>query len=266
MGKVNQDERAMHAWDVLAEVAAKRSTITYTDLAARVGAPHPMVCSYFLGLIQTYCLENLLPPLTILAVSKTKKKPGKGFVAHDMDELESGFESVWNFNWMHDGNPFDFTEAGETFKSLKYSLLSEPESAESVAKIVKNRGMRQVLFRAAVLEAYGERCAITKIAHTDLLEACHIIPWSQCTPAQQVDVRNGILMNRLHHAMFDRGYLVIDEKYKVHIYEHKSRDWGRDQVRHAIAKDLDGTKLHLPEDASLKPSQECLAVHRETWC
>lgn len=263
MVKINQDERAMKAWEVLVQLAAARKTITYTDLASSVGAPHPRACRFFLDLVQDYCLINRLPPLTILVVNKGKSIPGDGFIAYDRSALDAGMTSVWEYDWTKGGNPFDFSESGETFKSLKKKLLSDPETAEAVSRTVRNRGMRQVLFRAVLMEAYEGKCAVTGLAFPDLLEACHIIPWIECTPAQQVDVRNGILMNRLHHRMFDSGYMTIDDNYDLHIYQPKSRDWGREQARHAIAKDLNESRISLPENKEHWPHPDFIARHNE---
>lgn len=265
MGQINQDERAMRAWDVLAQVSASKQTITYSDLASKVGAPHPRACRFFLDLIQAYCMTNMLPPLTILVVNKGKSVPGEGFIAHDRSALDSGMASVWAYDWTKDGNPFDFSASGETFKSLKKKLLEDPKNSEILSTKVRNRGMRQVLFRAVLLEAYEGKCALTGLAFPDLLEACHIVPWAECTPAQQIDVTNGVLLNRLHHRMFDTGYMTIDENYDVHIDQHKSRDWGRDQVRNAIAKDLNATRIALPARKEHWPDPGLLAKHSESW-
>lgn len=265
MGQINQEERAMLAWDVLTRIAAQKKTITYSELASEVGAGGPKACRYFLDLIQRYCMANHFPPLTILVVNKGKQKPGAGFIAHDVNALGAGMQTVWNTDWSKDGNPFEFSQAGERIQTLKQKLLDDPSNAESVASLVKNRGMRQVLFREALMYAYNGKCAVTGLAFPDLLEACHIVPWTECTPAQQVDVRNGILMNSLHHRMFDRGYMTIDDNYDVHIDQHKSRDWGRDQVRYAIAEALNGSRLSLPEDKNLWPNPDYIARHNEAW-
>jgi putative restriction endonuclease len=265
MESINQTERAMLAWDVLARLAAEKKTITYAELASEVGAGGPRACRYFLDLIQSYCMCNQLPPLTILVVNKGKKKPGTGFVAHDVNALDAGMQSVWSYDWTKDGNPFDFSKSGESFKSLKKQLLDDPNNAESVGAKVKNRGMRQVLFREALIEAYGGKCAITQLAFPDLLEACHIVPWAESTPAQQVDVRNGILMNRLHHRMFDCGYMAIDANYDVHVDKHKDRNWGNEQVRQAIAVDLNGSRIKLPANKEHRPDPGLLEKHAESW-
>lgn len=266
MTKVNQEERAMLAWGVLTEIAKQRMTLTYSELAEKVGAGGPRACRHFLHLIQTYTMANQLPPMTILVVSKAKKKPGTGFIAHDMDAVDQGMQLVWDYDWSKDGNPFDFTSSGETFESLKKQLLDDPAGGSlSVSTKVKNRGMRQVLFRAAVLEAYGEKCAVTGIAYTELLEACHIVPWAECTPAEQVDPRNGILLNRLHHGMFDRGFMTIDENFHIYIDKEKSRSWGNDQVRHAIAKDVHSTTMTMPADKALWPDGRFIKAHNESF-
>lgn len=265
MGQINQYERAMRAWVVLAEVAAARGVITYGDLAAKLGVTNPKACRYFLDPIQSYCLINQIPPLTILVVTKGKKKPGVGFIAHDTEALNEGMAQVWGYDWKKGGNPFDFAESGETLESLTKKLIEDPNTAEVLSSLVRNRGMRQVVFRAALMKAYEGKCALTGLAFTELLEACHIVPWAECTPAQQIDVRNGILLNRLHHRMFDTGYMTIDENYDVHIDQHKSLGWGRDQVRNAIAKDLNGTRIALPARKEHWPDPGLLAKHSESW-
>ena len=47
-----------------------------------------------LGLIQNYCIEEKLPPLTILVVDKSGK-PGTGFIAYDVDKLAEGMALVY---------------------------------------------------------------------------------------------------------------------------------------------------------------------------
>jgi putative restriction endonuclease len=74
---------------------------------------------------------------------------------------------------------------------------------------VKSRGVQQILFRDAVRKAYGWRCAFVGTEFPDALEACHIVPWAYSTPQQRMDVRNGLLLNPLHHRLFDKAYLTI---------------------------------------------------------
>jgi len=86
------------------------------------------------------------------------------------------------------------------------------EGTESV-RTTKVRN-NQKFFRAAVLSAYNNRCAITGIANFDLLIASHIIPWSVDT-TNRLNPRNGICLNALHDRAFDKGLISIDDNYRV---------------------------------------------------
>jgi putative restriction endonuclease len=69
MDNVNHEQRAFMGWNILVEQAIKREQITYGEMAFKIKI-HPRVVRYLLGQIQCYCLENDLPPLTILAINK----------------------------------------------------------------------------------------------------------------------------------------------------------------------------------------------------
>lgn len=76
---VNQEERAYRAWNVLVGCAETQKTITYKELGDKLGVHH-RTCRYFLDCIQNFCLEEKLPPLTILVVNQ-KGILGNGFIA-----------------------------------------------------------------------------------------------------------------------------------------------------------------------------------------
>lgn len=94
---VNQYQRAAIAWPVLAETAAKRSKITYVQLAQHLGI-HPRPIRYVLAVIQDHCLKEKLPPLTILVVNQ-RGRPGEGFIAWDVDRLDDGYPFVYAYPW-----------------------------------------------------------------------------------------------------------------------------------------------------------------------
>jgi hypothetical protein len=76
------EEYAYRAWPILCELAAEESVITYKDLGELIGIPQPRI-GRVLSVIQDYCLEAKLPPLTILVVNKATRRPGEGFIAWD---------------------------------------------------------------------------------------------------------------------------------------------------------------------------------------
>ncbi len=75
-------------------------------------------------------------------------------------------------------------------------------------KVLSRNG--QNFFRKAVLSAYGERCCATGIAIPELLQACHIKPWSKCESLSDcLNPANGLCFNYLLHRAFDLGYITV---------------------------------------------------------
>jgi putative restriction endonuclease len=213
MNDVNQEERAFRAWDVLVECASTRSKITYGKVASRLGIHHRPV-RYFLELIQNYCLQERLPPLSILVVDQ-RGRPGRGFIAWDVANLDEGFEKVFAHNWRNEENPFQYAKGGDTIDHIAAELVSARSEPSDVYARVKVRGVAQLIFRTALLKAYGSRCAICGFPYEIGLDAAHIKPWSKCTSAERLDVSNGLLLCRNHHALFDAGVLHIGEDVSV---------------------------------------------------
>jgi putative restriction endonuclease len=186
MTKINQVQRAYNAWPILIDCAAQRKTITYSDLTNKLNL-HWRAASHLLGVIQSYCLSERLPPLTILAVSSTTGEPGEGFIAWDVDDLQAGLEQVYDFNWSNIQNPFVYAANGLTEDDLVDELVSHPETAGEVFSRVKVRGVAQVLFRKALLRVYDYQCAFCGLTFEDALEASHIIPWAKASAQQRLD-------------------------------------------------------------------------------
>jgi len=104
---VNQYERAYRTWSILTQYAARKSSITYGQIGKRLGIHHRPT-RFILDLIQNYCLEEKLPPLTVLAVNQGTGLPGLGFIAWDVDNLEQGRQQVFSHPWSSFKNPFTF--------------------------------------------------------------------------------------------------------------------------------------------------------------
>lgn len=259
MSRVNQTARARIAWAALVAAASSRRTTTYGQLGAAVGVHHRAV-RYVLGPIQDYCLEAKLPPLTILVVNSSGL-PGSGFIAHDLDDFEQGLETVWSYDWRAEPNPFDFAADGTSFESLVNLLAQAPEDAEDVYVLVKSRGIKQLMFRDALLKAYSERCAFSGIGYLVVLEACHIVPWSHSTPQQRLDVRNGLLLNSLHHRLFDRGILTITPALEIVFFEPKGSEREHSQLERSLTTSLHGRHMQAPRLTKHRPLAANIEQH-----
>lgn len=261
MSVINQAERAFRAWSVLIGTAKKRENVTYLQLGNALGIHHRAV-RYVLSLIQDFCMEENLPPLTILVVNGSGH-PGSGFIAFDLNNFEQGLDYVWSYDWTRVENPFVFASSGISYKSLLQNLTDAPDESQEVYVKVKSRGIKQLLFKDALLHAYSGKCAFTGITIPDALEACHIIPWSQSTPHQRMDVRNGLLLNSLHHRLFDRGYITISKDYKIIYFDPKSKEREYNLFERHFTTKLHGKQMVTPRLLKHRPLREYIEQHHQ---
>ena len=75
--------------------------------------------------------------------------------------------------------------------------------------------VNQDYFRSVLLSNYGGACYLTGIDIPALLTASHIEPWAAATPSKRLMLSNGLLLNALHDRAFDRGLIVLDDRYRV---------------------------------------------------
>lgn len=68
--------------------------------------------------------------------------------------------------------------------------------------------LHQTLFRAAVIAAYGGRCALSGPPETSLLDAAHIAADGDELLGQPI-VTNGLPLTKLHHAAFDNRLIGV---------------------------------------------------------
>ncbi len=96
--------------------------------------------------------------------------------------------------------------------------LPSPPTAEwtgpTEADAVKRVRLAQSYFRRVVLANFGGRCALTGIAVGEMLTASHIVGWAEA-PRHRVDPGNGLCLNRLHDAAFDKKLITFDENLRM---------------------------------------------------
>ncbi|WP_110514113.1 HNH endonuclease [Herpetosiphon llansteffanensis] len=76
--------------------------------------------------------------------------------------------------------------------------------------------VNQHFFRKMVLAAYDQRCCITGLTISSLLNASHIVPWAHAAE-QRVNPHNGLCLNTLHDRAFDRGLITITPDYRIQV-------------------------------------------------
>lgn len=257
MDKPNHLARAAGVWDALVAASDRRAWITYGDLGRQI-AVHHRALRYALEPVQAYCMEEDLPPLTIL-VRSADGKLGAGFIAWDHARLEEGQEKVFSCSWRQHENPFAPWRSGETMDLLVREVLDAPLQAAQVFARVRVRGVQQQIFRAVLMELYEGACAVSGSTVEEGLEACHIISWTEASAEEAFLPQNGILMGAWYHRLFDAGLLEIDERYVVRISKQlltKAAPADRDAL-YAVSDQI----IRLPARRKYWPSQELLARH-----
>jgi putative restriction endonuclease len=94
--------------------------------------------------------------------------------------------------------------------------VATPDAAERkyALRVVRQR-LHQARFRAAVLAAYDNRCAISGLPEPRLLDAAHIV--GDLEEKGQPIVPNGLPLSKVHHAAFDANLIGVDPDYRVHV-------------------------------------------------
>lgn len=95
---MTRSERASQIWAVLAWLARNHQTLTHAHLGKLIGVPSAGM-GQLLEPIQSYCLINKLPPLTILVVQQDSGLPGSGFRGATAPEYAKSQAEVFAFDW-----------------------------------------------------------------------------------------------------------------------------------------------------------------------
>lgn len=145
--------------------------------------------------------------------------------------------------------------AGET--------CSSPDAAERryAMRAVRQR-LHQARFREAVLSAYGNRCAISRLPEPRLLDAAHIIGDAQDDGIPIVP--NGLPLSKIHHAAFDANLIGIDPDFRVHVSD-KLMSINDGPMFEQGVKLKNGEKIQLPRRLEDWPDRDRLAARFELF-
>ncbi len=111
-------------------------------------------------------------------------------------------------------------------------------------------------FRILVTDNYNRRCAVTGERTLPALEAAHIRPFAA---HGQHDPRNGLLLRRDLHSLFDRGYVTVTPAHHFEVSRRIRDEFenGRDYYA------LHGKSILLPEAEHQRPDPIALSWHNE---
>lgn len=152
----------------------------------------------------------------------------------------------------------------EVLKEISSSpeLMNESNvSFQRLFALQEIRGRIQVAFRNSLMKVYKQSCAVCGLSLEAALEAAHIIPYSAATNQQRIDVQNGILLCAVHHKLFDKGLITLEQDYTIHCKQSSSSS----EYDDLMLTKFHLQKLKLPENQNQFPNKSYVEKHREKW-
>ena len=146
--------------------------------------------------------------------------------------------------------------------SLTIDLNNVPNGSERLQEV--KRRINQDFFRQTVLSSYNQKCCITGINNSALLQASHIVDWS-IDEQNRTNPENGLCLNALFHKAYDENLLGITPDYDIIISEeflgNKLREVESSTKDHIWG--FNNKKLIMP--SRFCPDKELLAQHFEKF-
>lgn len=123
-------------------------------------------------------------------------------------------------------------------------------------RVVRQR-LHQPEFRARVLTAYAERCAVCVLRKVPLLDAAHIT--ADSADEGKPVVTNGLTLCKIHHAAYDENILGISPDYTVHINSTVLSEVDGPMLDYGLQR-MNQRDLWVPSRGRDKPDRDRLAA------
>lgn len=123
--------------------------------------------------------------------------------------------------------------------------------------------LHQPVFRAMVMRAYENTCAVCSLRHPVLLDAAHIVEDKH--PEGIAAVTNGLALCKIHHASYDAGIVGVRPDLVIEVRSDILDEVDGPLLEHGI-KGLHGQRLRMvPRSRREQPSEALLAMHYERF-
>ncbi len=155
--------------------------------------------------------------------------------------------------------------------ATQYNLLSDIEAQilnEAPAPYTREiteiddeeKFIRDGVFKTTIPRIYNYTCCISGLRiiatrNVQMVDACHIIPFSETRDQSADNIKNGLSLSPNLHRAFDRFLITIDQDYRV-IVSHQFTESG-DHTIHQFH----GKQILLPSEIKYMPSLENLSWH-----
>jgi putative restriction endonuclease len=133
--------------------------------------------------------------------------------------------------------------------------MAETPARYGEPQLVRPR-LGQGAFRVLVTDLYKRRCAVTQERTLPALEAAHIRPYGA---GGEHEARNGLLLRRDIHSLFDAGYVTVTPELKFEVSRRIREEF--ENGRHYYA--LHGQAISTPQSPAQRPDPDVLRWHNE---
>ena len=131
--------------------------------------------------------------------------------------------------------------------------VDDPIEREYVFRETRVR-VHQARFRARVVPAYGERCAICRLKESRLLDAAHIV--GDLEEQGEPVVSNGLSLCSIHHRAFDHDLVGITPDYEVRVAQRLLEE--EDGPMLELLKGFHRESIVVPTRVALRPDKQRL--------
>jgi putative restriction endonuclease len=168
------------------------------------------------------------------------------------------YEAIWPVYVVGDEpSRLTFRIAADAAGSGDSSLFTGGAEAplKRYATALVKRRLHQHRFRELVVDAYGERCTVCRLHHSELLDAAHIL--EDKDERGKPEVPNGLALCKIHHGAYDANILGIAPDLKIHIREDILAEVDGPMLKYGLQA-MNGGLITVPSRAELKPNVEYL--------
>jgi putative restriction endonuclease len=134
--------------------------------------------------------------------------------------------------------------------------LIEDEIDRRYAVVEVRARLHQSRFRARVLPAYRDRCAVCRLNEIRLLDAAHIV--GDAHDRGEPIVSNGLSLCSIHHRAYDQDLMGVTAEYIVQVSRRLLDD--DDGPMLDVLKDAHGRSIVLPRRSEWHPDPERMAL------
>jgi len=134
-------------------------------------------------------------------------------------------------------------------------IVEDPLERRYLFRLARTR-VHQGRFRARVIPAYRNKCAICRLKELRLLDAAHIV--GDLEEFGEPVVSNGLSLCTIHHRAFDKNLVGISPDYDVHVSRRLREE--DDGPMLEVLKGFHGVRIELPRQKPSRPDRERLAA------